>query len=81
MSYETKFENGENITQYLAVAYAEGFEESSHIDKVKAWSYLIGTRIAYTLQGWFGRNATTMIEEGYFNSDGTVNWDNIENDG
>jgi len=31
---------------------------------VEAWQYLINTGLCWKLQGWFGREATRMIEEG-----------------
>lgn len=38
------------------------------------------TKICYQLQGFFGRTATNMIETGYIEEDGTINWETIEND-
>lgn len=73
--YETTFEDGTEITSYLATAYAEGFcegEGASTTDIIKAWSYLIGTKLAYSLQGWFGRNAANLIDRGYIDKDGKV---------
>jgi len=78
---ETKFEDETQITPYLASAYAEGFcegEGASQNDQVRAWSYLIGTGLAYSLQGWYGRTANSMIEDGLFEKDGTVNWEYID---
>jgi hypothetical protein len=78
MAHETKFQDGANITDYMATGIAEGFEEAScNEDVVKAWSYLIGTGLAYKLQGWFGRNANTIIDTGMINADGTVDWDKV----
>lgn len=77
--FETKFEDGSEITQYLATAYTEGFEEApTQKDIIRAWSYLIGTGAAYQLQGWFGRTALDMINRGYFEDDGAVNWEEVE---
>lgn len=78
IEYETKFEDGRLIDNYHAVAYAEGFEEPDNSnDTVRAWSYLIGTRLAYSLQGWFGRTAQSIIENGAIDEYGKVNWDKV----
>jgi hypothetical protein len=78
--FETTFENGTVITDYLATAYAEGFcegERCSNVDFFRAWAYLIKTRIAYSLQGFFGRTASQLVAEGYITPEGVINWDNI----
>jgi hypothetical protein len=76
---ETKFENGTIITSYMATGLAEGFEETDEPkDILRAWSYLIGTRLAYSLQGWFGRSAESLIEQGLIDREGIVNWDLYE---
>jgi hypothetical protein len=78
--YETTFENGTKITPYLACAYAEGFcegESASILDTFRAWSYLIGTKQVYSLQGWYGRNAASLIEKDYIDDKGEINWDNV----
>ena len=78
MAYETKFEDGTEITSYLASAYAEGFcegENASSIDQLKAWSYLCGTGLCNQLQGWFGRNVAALIDRELLEPNGTVDWD------
>jgi len=75
--YEKTFDDGTEITSYLATAYAEGFcegEGASNINQMKAWSYLCGTGIGYSLQGWFGRNITAMIDSGVMSEDGSIDW-------
>ena len=32
--------------------------------QIKAWQYLHDTGLAYELQGWFGRRAQQLIQEG-----------------
>ena len=60
----------EKLTPYLATAIAEGFcegEEATEEPQIEAWQYLHDTGLAYKLQGWFGRNAVHLIEEGVIN--------------
>jgi len=80
--YETKFEDGSEITDYLAVGVAEGFEETNAKsdeeatrDTIKAWSYICGKDLWRTLQGYFGRSVHNLINEGVLDNSGKVNWD------
>ena len=34
-------------------------------EEIEAWQYLIDTGMAWQLQGWFGRTAKRLIDEGY----------------
>jgi hypothetical protein len=55
------------LTPYLATAIAEGFLEGENATKeqqIEAWQYLHDTRLAYQLQGWFGRTAQQLIKQG-----------------
>lgn len=52
------------MNSYRAVALAEGFEEGTQDEIVQAWQYLHDSRLAYQLQGWFGRTVQHLIEEG-----------------
>ena len=52
---------------YKAVGLAEGFEEGTEEEIIKAWQYLHDTGHAYRLQGWFGRTAQNLIKEGIIN--------------
>lgn len=50
---------------YTAVGLAEGFIEADSEEQIiKAWQYLHDTGHAYNLQGWFGRQARSLIEAG-----------------
>ena len=50
---------------YTATGIAEGFIEADSEDQViEAWQTLIDTGLAWQLQGWFGRQAHRLIEEG-----------------
>ena len=55
------------LTPYLATAIAEGFGEgegSTEEQQIEAWQYLHDTKLAYQLQGWFGRMAHQLIKQG-----------------
>ena len=53
------------MTPYLATGIAEGFEEAESEEQViEAWQYLVDTGLAWQLQGWFGRTARALIEQG-----------------
>jgi hypothetical protein len=56
-----------SLTPYLATAYAEGFcegEGATMDEQLTAWQYLHDTGQAYRLQGFFGRTAQALIEQG-----------------
>jgi len=57
----------EKLTPYLATGLAEGFEEGTEEEVIAAWQYLHDTRLAYKLQGWFGRAVSDLIERGIIN--------------
>jgi hypothetical protein len=79
INFETQFTDGTEINSYLATAYAEGFEQPEHpFDVMRAWSYLIGTKLAYSLQGWFGRTAQSLISANVVDEEGVVNWELVE---
>jgi hypothetical protein len=58
----------EPMDDYTAVGIAEGFiacNNEGNSEYLRAWQQLIDTGMAWTLQGWFGRTATALIEEGH----------------
>ena len=55
------------LTTYRATGLAEGFIEGTEQEVIEAWQYLHDTKLAYSLQGWFGRTAHQLIQEGIIN--------------
>ena len=53
------------MNNYRAVGLAEGWIDTENQDEViEAWQYLHDTKLAYKLQGWFGRNARNLLDSG-----------------
>ena len=56
------------MSDYEATGLAEGFIEAKSKEQIiETWQYLHDTRLAYSLQGWFGRTAQNLIAEGIIN--------------
>ena len=56
------------MDNFKATGLAEGFIEAESKEQViEAWQYLHDTGHAYKLQGWFGRTARDLINEGIIN--------------
>jgi len=56
------------MNNYEATGLAEGFIEAESEEQIiKAWQHLHDTRLAYKLQGWFGRTAQDLIKKGIIN--------------
>ena len=47
-----------------AVGIAEGWIEAKEHEVIEAWQYLLDTGLCWKLQGWFGRTAKALINEG-----------------
>jgi hypothetical protein len=61
------------MDSYNAVGIAEGFIEADNEEQVlEAWQYLVDTGLAWKLQGWFGRAAKQLIDQGYINPPGAT---------
>lgn len=75
IKYKIEFSNGETITSYLACAYVEEFcegEDSSDLDKLYALSFLCGTGIYKSLQGFYGRSIHNLIADGIITDKGEI---------
>jgi hypothetical protein len=56
------------MDMYTACSIAEGFcggEDATDEQKQVAWQWLHDTRQAYSLQGWYGRTAQYLIQQGH----------------
>ena len=50
---------------FTATMIAEGVDQAdSHEQWLEAWQTLVDTGVAWQLQGWFGRTATDLINNG-----------------
>ena len=52
------------MNDYDAVMIAEGVIEADNDRQIEAWQHLVDTGLAWNLQGWFGRTAINLIEQG-----------------
>ena len=52
------------MNNYDAVMIAEGVIEFYEDKQIEAWQHLVDTGLAWSLQGWFGRTAMDLIEQG-----------------
>ena len=53
-----------DMTPFEATMYAEGVYTADCDEEVyAAWQILVDTGMAWTLQGWFGRTASALLEQ------------------
>lgn len=54
------------MDNFTATGLAEGFIEAESEEQVlEAWQHLVDTGLAWQLQGFFGRTAQQLIDNGY----------------
>lgn len=49
---------------FTACMIVEGVEDAEEYEIINAWQYLIDTGVVWTLQGFYGRTARDLIEQG-----------------
>ena len=59
---------GLNMTIFEATMIAEGVDEADQETQIEAWQMLIDTGVCWSLQGFFGRTAQALIEQGVCNA-------------
>lgn len=52
------------LSDFDATMIAEGVQDADEETTIRAWQHLIDTGLAWKLQGFFGRTATSLIERG-----------------
>lgn len=78
--HETRLSNGEKLTSFLACGVIEGFAgfEPTVADEVEAWAFLIKTGQCWSLQGFYGRQANRLLENGLITPEGEINWNEVD---
>lgn len=56
--------DNQTLDNYTAVGRAKGFIPGTEAEIIESWQYLIDTGLAWSLQGFFGRTAMALIEQG-----------------
>ena len=72
--------NKENkVTDKNTIDYIIDYESGQLDDYsvLELFSHLIKNGMAWSLQGHYGRTATSLIENDYIYKDGAINWDLI----
>ena len=58
------------MDQFTAVMIAEGVDEADEETTIAAWQSLIDSGLVWQLQGFFGRTAAQLIEQGICSAKG-----------
>lgn len=67
------------MDQFDAAMIAEGVQDATNRERAEAWALLIESGMCWTLQGWFGRAARSIIESGAIDANGVIDWDHPSN--
>jgi hypothetical protein len=62
-----------------ACSVIEGFAdfEPTEMDVLESWALLIETGDCWKLQGFYGRQATHLINQGVISKEGKINWEAV----
>jgi len=62
---------GREMDTFTACSIVEGFDGEEHTkeEQIEAWQYLIDTGAVWKLQGWYGRAAIQLLEDGICHKD------------
>ena len=52
------------MTPQLAIQICEQLVAAEDEEEIEAWPYLIDTGLCWRLQGWYGRTAKRLIDDG-----------------
>jgi hypothetical protein len=65
--------------QYKACSIVEGFSDEEHSpeDHILAWASLIKSGACWSLQGFYGRGASNIIESGMVSKEGIINHEQV----
>ena len=66
----------ETIDAVMIIECEDNPEIESYLE---AWATLIESGQCWQLQGFYGRTASNLIDEGIISEDGTINWDEVYN--
>jgi hypothetical protein len=66
-------------TTYDAISVIEGFASFEPIEGevLESWALLIKTGECWSLQGFYGRNAASLIDQGIISREGKINWEKV----
>ena len=66
----------ETLDAVMIIECVDNPEIESYLE---AWASLIKSGACWSLQGFYGRTATSLIEQGIISEDGTIDWDEVYN--